>query len=81
MAKVFKFLKNVLEVIIMKTKKDLSARLQLLINVDALDIHLGSQTIDDVLNHKVYRKFVLEECANTYNCDGYGKPLAKKEEA
>lgn len=77
---ILKFIKNLWEVVSMKTKKDLSARLQLLIEVDALDIHLEVQTIDDVINHKVYRHFVLEECAAVYNCDGYGKPLVKKDE-
>lgn len=63
-----------------KTKKDLSARLQILIEVYALDISLGNKTIDDTPNHKTFRELVLQECRAGYHCDGYGKPIEKNQE-
>lgn len=74
---VIEFLKIVWEVATMakKPKNELSGRLQLLINQDALEISLKSITIDDTVNHPVYREYVLEECEHTYHCDGYGNLL------
>lgn len=72
-----RFFKIMMEVIQMakKPKSELSGRLQLLINQDALEISLKAITIDDTVNHAVYREYVLEECEHTYRCDGFGNPL------
>lgn len=63
-----------------KPKNELSGRLQLLINQDALEISMKAITIDDTVNHAVYREYVLEECEHVYHCDGYGNPIVKKED-
>lgn len=74
------FFKTVWEVATMakKPKNQLSGRLQLLINQDALEISMKTISIDDTVNHAVYKEYVLEECEHKYNCDGYGNPLPEK---
>lgn len=41
----------------------------------ALKISKKLRTIKNV-TYKWMRPYVLEECAKTYNCDGYGNPLS-----
>ncbi len=79
---IFKFIKLLWEVITMakKPKNQLSGSLQILINEDALNISLKEITIDNTPKHKVYRGYVLDECKERYNCDGYGEPLQTPEE-
>ncbi|EHL19770.1 hypothetical protein HMPREF9628_01286 [Peptoanaerobacter stomatis] len=73
------FFKTILEVIFMQRRKHkLSARLQIYIEVQALDISLKAKTIDDTPNHKMLRELILEDCKIDYNCDGYGEPLAEE---
>ena len=73
------FFKTILEVIFMQRRKQkLSARLQIYIEVQALDISLKAKTIDDTPNHKTLRDLILEDCKIDYNCDGYGEPLVEE---
>ena len=73
------FFKTILEVIFMQRRKHkLSARLQIYIEVQALDISLKAKTIDDTPNHKTLRDLILEDCKIDYNCDGYGEPLVEE---
>lgn len=78
------FFKLLMEVIQMETRRKhkLSARLQIVIEVYALEISLGEKTIEDVPNwgKGVLKVLVLEECKVVYNCDGYGKVLEEKTE-
>ena len=62
-----------------KRKQKLSAKLQIYIEVQALDISLKAKTIDDTPNHKILRELILEDCKEDYNCNGYGEPLVKEE--
>lgn len=61
-----------------RRKEKLSARLQIYIEVQALDISLKAKTIDDMPNHKIIRELILEDCRLDYNCDGYGEPLKEE---
>ena len=58
-----------------RRKDKLSVKLQIYIEVYALDISLKAKTIDDAPNHALLRELILEDCKYDYNCDGYGEPL------
>lgn len=78
MLNLFYFFKLLWEVTTManqRRKHKLSAKLQIYIEVQALDISLKVKTIDDTPNHAVLRDLILEDCKVDYNCDGYGEPL------
>lgn len=62
-----------------KPKNQLSGSLQILINEDALNISLKEITIEQTPKHKVYREYVLDECRERYNCDGYGELLQNED--
>ena len=82
MLKIFDLIKTLWEVLTMKDNRrkwKLSAKLQIYIEIKALDISLKDITIEDTINHKLLRELILEECKIEYNCDGYGNPLPKEE--
>jgi len=82
MFKIFDLIKTLWEVLTMKDNRrkwKLSAKLQIYIEIKALDISLKDITIEDTINHKLLRELILEECKIEYNCDGYGNPLPKEE--